>query len=95
VIQAKTEARDDYGGIVETWATVATRWGSITPLTMRELVNAQQVEATLSHRVVLRHYPGLTGEHRLLFDARVFHIHAVRTLDERDRTTEVLAMEQP
>lgn len=94
MIQAKTETRDARGGVTETWTTIATRWGSIEPLSAREILNAQQVDARVSHRVTLRYYPGLTPEHRLLKDARVFHIEAVVNPLERDKATQVLAMEQ-
>jgi SPP1 family predicted phage head-tail adaptor len=93
-IQTKTETRSARGGVVESWATAATRWGSIEPLRMREVFEAQQVDARLSHRVILRHYAGLTTQHRLTHAGRTFHIHAVRNLDERDVLTEVLCMEQ-
>lgn len=93
-IQSATETQDAHGGPVRTWSTVATHWGSIEPLQMREIFTAQQVEAQLSHRITLRYYSGLTSAHRLLFGARVFNIHSVRDLDERNRTHEVLAMEE-
>jgi SPP1 family predicted phage head-tail adaptor len=93
-IQAKTETRDARGGIIETWATVATRWGSIEPLSARELMQAQQVDAQVSHRVILRHYETLTHEHRLEKAGRIFHISAVTNPLERGKETVILAMEQ-
>jgi SPP1 family predicted phage head-tail adaptor len=93
-IEAKTEVEGPYGDPVETWAPEAERWADITPLAMREVLAAGQIDAQLTHRVVLRYYPGLTGEHRLVHDGRVFHIYAVRNVGERDRTTEILATEE-
>lgn len=93
-IQSATETRDAHGGITRTWATAATRWGSIEPLRMREIFEGQQVEPRLSHMITLRHYEGLDSSYRLLLGARIFNIHSVRNIDERDHKHEVLAMEQ-
>lgn len=93
-IQTATETKDAHGGVVRAWANTATRWGSIEPLRMREMFEGQQIEPRLSHRIILRHYPGLTSAHRLTHASRTFHIHSVRNFDERDRTHEVLAMEE-
>ena len=94
-VQSKTETQSPRGGIVETWNTVETRWGSIEPLRAREVLEAQQVDARLSHRVIMRYIPILTNQHRLVFNGtRIFHIHSVRHLQERSRTTEILCMEE-
>lgn len=66
-IQAKTHGRNDSGDVVEVWATRAFRaWASVEPLKGRELFTAQQVDARLTHRVMLRYLPGITAEHRIL-----------------------------
>ena len=93
-IQSKVETQDSMGGVIETWTTIATRWGSIEPLQPRELFQAQQVDARISHRIGLRYYPGLTSEHRLVYDNRIFEILSPLNQGERDRMTDVLAMEQ-
>ena len=93
-IQAKVETRDSRGGVIETWSTVAERWGMITPLRMREIFQAQQVEARVSHRITLRYYAGLTNQHRVVHEQRVFHIQPPINVNERNRETELLAMEE-
>lgn len=93
-IERKTETRDAYGGVIETWVPIATRWGHVVPLTARESFQAQQVDARISHHVRLRHFDGLTAEDRLTYAARVFHISAVLNPLERDQATDILAMEQ-
>lgn len=93
-IQSAAESRDAHGAITRTWTTVATRWGSIEPIRMREIFQGQQIEPRLSHAITLRYYDGLDSSYRLQYASRIFNIHSVRNLDERDRTHEVLAMEQ-
>jgi SPP1 family predicted phage head-tail adaptor len=93
-IQAKVETRDTRGGVIETWSTVGLRWASIEPLRPRELFQAQQVDARVSHRVIMRHYDGLTDEHRLKLGMRIFHLMSPLNINERRRVTELMAMEQ-
>ena len=92
-VQEKTETRDERGGVIETWTTVAVRWGSIEPLRMRELFLAQQVDARVTHRILLRYYPGLSNQHRLVHENRVFHVQPPINAGERNRATELLVME--
>lgn len=66
-IQVASDSRDAHGGNVRSWSTIATVWASIEPLTGRELFEAQQIESRATVRIRLRHYPGLTGKHRILF----------------------------
>ena len=50
---------------VLSWTTHANRWGSVEQLTGRELVEAQQVVARATHRVVIRHLDTVTPEMRI------------------------------
>ena|SRR5229473_1255128 len=94
-LQEPIESRDDQGGVVQSWSTTATVWGDVEPLRARELIEAQKIEARLSHRLTLRHYPGLasTWRLRLAGTTRVFQPFQVRDVHEWHRMTEVLAME--
>jgi SPP1 family predicted phage head-tail adaptor len=94
-VQRPVESRDDQGGVVQSWSTVHTVWGDLEPLRAKELLEAAKIEARLSHRLTLRHYPGLapTWRLRLAGTTRVFQPYQVRDVHERRRLTEVLAME--
>ena len=94
-IQSAIETRDAHGGVSRTWSTDVTRWASVEPLRMRETFEGQQIDARLTHFIRLRYISGLTDRHRLKFGSRIFHIHSVKNIEERDRETQVLAMEQP
>ena len=63
-IQRATEVNTD-GSIVRTWATLATRWGSIEPMVGQELYRAQQVQALAQYKVSMRYYAGLKPSDRL------------------------------
>jgi head-tail adaptor len=94
-VQAPAEYRDDIGGVQQIWQTVGTVWADIEPLRARELFEAQSIEARLSHRIMLRAYPGFEARWRLVWaeKQRAFQVYSVRDVHERHRITEALAME--
>jgi SPP1 family predicted phage head-tail adaptor len=79
---------------VENWATLTTRYGSIEPLTGRELWTAQQVQADVTHKIRMRSYAGLKPKMRLVFQGRIFNIGSVRNLEEVNEELEIFCKEQ-
>jgi len=64
-IEQNTPTTNDIGETVASWSTLATVWASIEPLTGREVLQAQQVQAESTVRIRIRYYSGLTAAHRL------------------------------
>ena len=93
-IQSHTEARDSFGGSTKTWATQKTVWGSVRPMSGKELVNAQQVDSRVTHRIVIRFYSGLDTTYRFLFGTRVFNIVSVLNIQERNKLLVITAIEE-
>ncbi len=96
VIQQGQPASDGGGGQSDPWADpviVATVWGKVEPLTGGERLRAMQIEDRLSHRIVIRHRPGITPAMRIVFGSRVFNIRAAINHEERDRFLELLCEE--
>jgi SPP1 family predicted phage head-tail adaptor len=69
------------------------RWASVEPLSGRELIAAQQVNAEVTARVRLRYLPGLTPKMRFLHKERELLIQAIINPEERNRELEVLVTE--
>lgn len=96
-IQTPTQTTDAYGAPTETWATYATRWAEVEPLSGREYFAAQQVASEVSHKIKLRH-DSLTGsitpKMRISWDSRVFDINSVINAGERDREVELMCVER-
>ncbi len=84
-IQSATVSQDSVGQPTYTWATVGTVWGAIRPMSGNELVNAQAIHASVSHRVIIRYYSGLTPSYRFKFGARVFGIANILNIIEKNK----------
>jgi len=84
-LQQKTETRDSFGAVIETWNDVATLYASIEPLRGKEFFDAQQVNAEVTIRIRIRYRSGVTPNMRVLFGTRTFDIQSVINVDERNR----------
>lgn len=100
VIEKGTETPDDYGQPVIAWATFATRWAQITPLRGDERVQALQLDAKLTHKVLMR-WDSLTkqiepGLFRIRYGKRadgttdrIFDVNAAINIREQDEQLEL------
>lgn len=75
-IEERSTSAPGDGSYGSTWtaATNGTVYASIEPLQGRELWEARQVGAKVTHRVRMRYWPGLTSEHRLNFGGRILNL---------------------
>jgi len=94
--EQETRADDGGGGSASTWANIfgiPTVWARVEPLSGREVLFGQQMQASVTHRITLRHKPEVTEAMRINFGGRLFNIRSIRHIEERDRWTELLAEE--
>ena len=59
----------------------------------REVLQEVRLESRVTHRIILRYRSDVTAGMRVVWGARVFSVQAVINLGERDRFTQLLAME--
>lgn len=76
-IQSCTTAQDAFGQRTQTWTTIATPWAHIEPLDGRKLELAQAINAEVTHQLTLHYRTGITTAHRVLYQTRVYNVHAV------------------
>lgn len=90
-LQSRSTSQDASGGQILTWTDVAPVWANIDPLSGRELLAAQAVQSTMSHRITIRYQkqfadPKLMAMMRatMVKDGvtRYFNIHAARDINE-------------
>lgn len=89
------ESRNSLGEPALAMNEVAQVWASIRPLSGRELWQAQQVQADVTHSVRLRYRSGVDATMELDLQGRRLRIVAVLNIEERNRTLELLCQEQP
>lgn len=70
--------------IVDTWSTFATVWAEVEPLRGREFYDRQQIDADVTHTIVLRYSARLelTVKDRIRWGIRIFELESVRDIDE-------------
>lgn len=96
VIEAPSsvEERDANGAVVERWDVAGTRMVQVEPLSAREIVQGQQIEAQATHRVTMRACAWLTSRHRFRWRGRVLNIVGPpQNVGGRDAETVVLCTE--
>lgn len=93
-IQSPTRNQNELGEVTEGWATASTVWASVEPLSGRELAKAQQVQADVTHRVIIRYRPGVKQDWRVVHMGRELNITVVRNIEERNEMIELLCIER-
>ncbi|MFO1007565.1 MAG: phage head closure protein [Planctomycetaceae bacterium] len=81
-IEKYTESRSNAGQVLKSYTTSSTRWAMIKPLTTREILQAQQVHAEITHEIYLRYPLDVTAKDRIKYDNRTFEILGVINVDE-------------
>ena len=98
-IKVNTPTRDDFNDEVESWSTFVDTWAAIYPAGGREYRDAGQEQADVTHRVEIRHYPGITPTMEIEFDdaggaTRRLKIVSVNDVNERIIKTVMLCNEE-
>ncbi|MGH6770075.1 MAG: phage head closure protein [Xanthobacteraceae bacterium] len=94
VLEAPVETPDGAGGVTRSFAVLATLWAKVTPVSVRERMEAAARGATVTHRIVIRFRDDVTTRHRLRAGARIFRIVALRDQDGRGLFTTIDAEER-
>jgi len=102
-LQQEIQTPDGAGGSSKSWEDVADLWAEIIPIvgagassskgSGKEILLAGQVQAEVSHRILLRYRDGVTPAMRLVFESRIFNIRAVADIDEKRDTLQLLVQE--
>lgn len=94
-LQAPTSTADAMGGCVTTYATAATVWAQVEPLTGRELEASQASYTEVDLKVIMRYYSGLSTQYRVKHGAKTYQIVAVLNLQSGKKDLKLLCKELP
>lgn len=81
------------GMATESARSFAKPMAKIEPLTGRELVNASQVHAGVTHEILVRYIPGVTEQMWCLYDGRRLNFTSILNLHEANRWLVITATE--
>ena len=92
-LQTRASSQDSYGQQAATWSDWATCWAHIRPISGREVMTAQAINAETTHVITIRYRPGVTAAMRAVFGSRLFNILAVTEPEMAHVTLELLCSE--
>lgn len=94
-IQKSTPTQSALGEETQAWSKVADVWASIKPISGRERFSQLGVQnaAQMDTVITIRYRAAITPKMRVLWSGHIYDIEAVRNLDERRVTTELLCRE--
>ena len=77
-IQQQTLTDDGLGGETESWSTIITAYAAIWPLSASKMVEHQQLEHAITHRVRIRYTGGIKPGMRILFSGS--YVYEIKSL---------------
>ena len=92
-IEEPVETQGSDGSVIQAWETFATAWASIEPLIGKEYFAQQREQATVSHKIRMRHVAGITHKMRIAWGTRLFEIESVLNVGERNREIVLMCSE--
>lgn len=102
-LQQEVQTPDGGGGYTRSWQDITDLWAEIVPLagnnsstgkgSGKEVLFAGQIQAEMSHRILLRYRDDITAAMRLVYENRIFNIRSVANIDENKDTLELLVQE--
>ena len=87
------DSQSGSGMVSQTWATLATRFASVEPITGREAIQAGMAIAVATIRVRFRYVPEFTTECRIIHKGRTLEIVKANNIADRNIEHELLCME--
>lgn len=92
-IEENVTTSDGAGGFTSSWATFATVWAEIKPVSTDEKFTSMQVKNTVTHSVTIRYTENLKESMRINYDSRIFKIISIVNPLEENKILEILAEE--
>ena len=92
-LEEPVETQGADGAMLTAWETFATTWASVEPLIGKEYFAQQREQATVSHKIRMRHIAGITHKMRIAWGTRLFEIESVLNVGERNREIVLMCSE--
>lgn len=84
---------DGGGGFTQSWTDIDTVWGSIIPLSEREVQLSEAAKGVVTHKITIRHRTDVDTGDRISFGSRIFNIKGAINVEEKGRHLEMVCEE--
>lgn len=97
-LQRRSETRDALNQPATSWVDVAALWAEVLPLAGRKLMVGQAIHSEVTHTIGIRYQaqfasPREVAKMRILYNDRIFNIHASIDVEERHKMIELSCSE--
>ena len=92
-LQAATDAIDDYGQAIRTWATYATVWASVISTPGSEPQSALMQSSVTTYTITMRYRTDVLPIHRMTYGSLTLNIVGVSTIDGVNKHLKIVAIE--
>lgn len=94
-VERETLTKDSVGGQQSTWTRIYFAFAWIRPVSGFERVQAQKLEADITHDIFIRFTKDLKPQDRIIYNDRIMQIRAVLNVEERNQWLRIKADEGP
>ena len=84
ILQSPTETRGATGEVLVTYATDSTVWGSLRPMTGREMSASNQTVEEINYQAEIRYHSTIKSEWRVSYRSQTYEVITVLNYDERN-----------
>ena len=92
-LQAATDALDDYGQAIRTWATYATVWASVVSTPGSEPQSALMQSSVTTYTVTMRYRTDVLPIHRMIYGDITLNIVGISTIDGLNEHLKITAVQ--
>lgn len=85
-----TEVADPLGGFTTSWILHKTKWSKVKPMSGRELIHADKIDATAASTFTVRFDAGILESDKIVFKGNDYNIRSIVNVDEDDRFLSIL-----
>lgn len=89
-IHRLTEVADPLGGFTTSWTLLKSKWAGVKPMSGRELIHADKIDATAASTFVMRFDADILESDKIVFKGNDYNIRSIVNVDEEDRFLSIL-----
>lgn len=87
--ERRTRAADGAGGYAETWATLRATRGRMRAMSGGERWASSRVEASSTHKLVVRYFADIKESDRVIVGSRAYNIRFINNVEYENKWLEI------